>query len=158
MLNNLIRFLKDAKVVVIIGMGNELRADDAVGLYVVRRLKSFSSSRLKVFEGQMTPEVYIGQACAAYPTHVLIIDAAELGKEPGMWQILLPEKIEPGLFTTHSIPAVEVAAEINRRCGAEVVFVGIQPRSRDVSIGLSTDCQKAVEEIVEVIQQVLSQS
>lgn len=139
-------------------MGNELRADDAVGLYIVRRLKSFSSSRLKVFEGQMTPEVYIGQACSAHPTHVLIIDAAELGKKPGYWQILGSEKIEPGLFTTHSIPAVEVAAEIKRRCGAEIAFVGIEPRSRDISIGLSTDCQKAVSEIVEIIQQVLSQS
>jgi hydrogenase 3 maturation protease len=156
--NNLVRFLKNAGVVVLIGMGNDLRADDAVGLHVVRRLKSFSSSRLRVFEGQMTPEVYIGQTCAAHPTLVVIIDAAEIGEKPGMWQVLGPEKIEQGLFTTHSIPAVEVAAEIKRRCGAEVVFVGIQPRSREVSIGLSLDCQKAVVEIVEVIRQTLTLS
>lgn len=142
-------------MVVVIGMGNELRADDAVGLHVVRLLKPYTSKRLKVFEGQMTPEAYISPACAAHPTHVLIIDAAELGKKPGAWQVLQPEHVEQGLFTTHSIPAVEVAAELKRRCRSEVGFIGIQPLSRDVSLGLSKDCQKAVEEITEVIRQTL---
>ena len=146
------RFLKDATVVVVIGMGNELRADDAVGLHVVRHLKPYTHSRLKVFEGHMTPEVYIGPACASHPTHVLIIDAAELGKKPGTWQILSPDDVEQGLFTTHTIPAVEVAAEIKRRCDACVVFLGIQPKSRDISLGLSKECQDAVEEIARVIQ------
>jgi len=156
LLNKLVRFLKEATIVVIIGMGNELRADDAVGLYVVRLLKSSSNSRLKVFEGHMTPEAYIGPACATHPTHVLIIDAAELGKKPGAWQILSTDNVEQGLFTTHTIPAVEVAAEIKRRCDACVVFLGIQPKSRDISLGLSKECQEAVEEIARVIQKTVS--
>lgn len=137
-------------------MGNELRADDAVGLHIVRRLKHFMDARLKVFEGHMTPEAYIGPACASHPTHVLIVDAAELGKKPGAWQILSPDTIEQGLFTTHTIPAVEVAAEIKRRCDACVVFLGIQPKSRDISLGLRKECQQAVEEIVRVIQKTVS--
>jgi hydrogenase 3 maturation protease len=154
--NKLVRFLKDATVVVIIGMGNELRADDAVGLYVVRLLKPSSNTRLEVFEGHMTPEVYIGPACASHPSHVLIVDAAELGKKPGAWQILSADNIDQGLFTTHTIPAVEVAAEIKRRCNAYVVFLGIQPKSRDISLGLSRECQQAAEEIARVIQETVS--
>ncbi len=156
MLNKLIRFLKDATVVVIIGMGNELRADDAVGLIVVRLLKPSSTTRLRVFEGHMTPDAFIGPACAAHPTHVVIIDAAELGKNPGSWQILSLDEVEEGLFTTHAIPAVEVAAEIMRRCDAAVVFLGIQPKSRDISLGLSRECQRAAEEIAQVIQNIVS--
>ncbi|MCX6661022.1 MAG: hydrogenase 3 maturation endopeptidase HyCI [Euryarchaeota archaeon] len=156
MSNKLVRFLKDATVVVIIGMGNELRADDAVGLYVVRLLKPSSNTRLEVFEGHMTPEVYIGPACASHPSHVLIVDAAELGKKPGAWQILSADNIDQGLFTTHTIPAVEVAAEIKRRCNAYVVFLGIQPKSRDISLGLSRECQQAAEEIARVIQETVS--
>ena len=137
-------------------MGNELRADDAVGLYVVRLLKPSSNTRLEVFEGHMTPEVYIGPACASHPSHVLIVDAAELGKKPGAWQILSADNIDQGLFTTHTIPAVEVAAEIKRRCNAYVVFLGIQPKSRDMSLGLSRECQQAAEEIARVIQETVS--
>ena len=156
MLNNLAEFLQDAPLVVVIGMGNELRADDAVGLHVVRLLKPFSSHRLKVFEGQMTPEVFIGPSCAAHPSHVLIIDAAELGEKPGSWRILQTETVEQGLFTTHSIPAIEVAAEIKRRCGSSVVFIGIQPKSRDISLGLSKECAQAAAEISQIIRHLLS--
>lgn len=137
-------------------MGNELRADDAVGLHVVRLLKPFTHEKLKVFEGHMTPEAYIGPACASHPTHVLIVDAAELGQKPGAWQVLSKNNVEQGLFTTHTIPAVEIAAEIQRRCSAAVVFVGIQPKSRDISLGLSRECQKAAEEISEIIKKTMS--
>jgi hydrogenase 3 maturation protease len=156
LLNKLVSFLKDATVVVVIGMGNELRADDAVGLHVVRLLKPFIHERLKVFEGHMTPEAYIGPACALHPTHVLIVDAAELHQKPGSWQILSLNTIEQGLFTTHSIPAVEVAREIQRRCGAAVVFLGIQPKSRDISLALSTECQQAAMEIAGIIRKTVS--
>jgi len=156
LLNNLVDFLKNVTSVVVIGMGNELRADDAVGLHVVRLLKSFQNNRLTVFEGQMTPEVFIGPACATHPTHVLIIDAAELKKKPGAWQVLSMDSVEQGLFTTHSIPAIEVAAEIKRRCAASVVFVGIQPKSREISLGLSKKCRQAAEEISEIIQKAVS--
>jgi len=104
----------------------------------------------------MTPEVYIGPACASHPTHVLIVDAAELGKKPGAWKILSSDSVEQGLFTTHSIPAVEVAAEIQRRCGAIVVFLGIQPKSRDISLSLSSECQQAAEDIAEIIRKTVS--
>jgi hydrogenase 3 maturation protease len=156
LLDKLVGFLKDATVVVVIGMGNELRADDAVGLHVVRLLKPFTHEKLKVFEGHMTPEAYIGPACASHPTHVLIVDAAELGQKPGAWQVLSKNNVEQGLFTTHTIPAVEIAAEIQRRCSAAVVFVGIQPKSRDISLGLSRECQKAAEEISEIIKKTMS--
>jgi hydrogenase 3 maturation protease len=156
LLNKLVGFLKDATVVVVIGMGNELRADDAVGLHVVRLLKPFFHEKLKVFEGHMTPEAFIGPACASHPTHVLIVDAAELGQKPGAWQVLSKNNVEQGLFTTHTIPAVEIAAEIQRRCSAAVVFIGIQPKSRDISLDLSRECQKTAEEISEIIRKTMS--
>jgi hydrogenase 3 maturation protease len=155
LLNKLTSFLKDARLVAIIGMGNELRADDAVGLHVVRLLKPYSHDRLRVYEGHMTPEAFIAPACAMHPTHLLIIDAAELHSKPGTWQILSSEQIEQGLFTTHAIPAIEVAAEIQRRCGAKVAFLGIQPKSRDVSLSMSKECLRTTEEIVNIIKRIL---
>jgi hydrogenase 3 maturation protease len=156
LLNKLVSFLEKATVLVVIGMGNELRADDAVGLHVIRLLKPFRNDRFKVFEGHMTPEVYIGPACASHPTHVLIVDAAELHQTPGSWQVLLPADVEQGFFTTHTIPALEVAAEIQRRCGASVIFLGIEPKSRDISLGLSKECKQASEELARIIRETVS--
>jgi hydrogenase 3 maturation protease len=156
LLNKLEAFLRNAERVVIIGMGNELRADDAIGLLVVRLLKPYSHNRLHVFEGHMTPDVFIAPACAAHPTHLLIVDAAMLHKKPGAWQVLLSKEVEEGLFTTHAIPAIEVAAEIQRRCGAKVAFLGIQPKSRDIALSQSKECLHAAEEIVDIIRRTIS--
>ena len=156
MLNKLEVFFRDAERVVIIGMGNELRADDAIGLLVVRLLKPYSHNRLHVFEGHMTPDVFIAPSCAAYPTHLLIVDAAELHKKPGTWQVLFPNEVEEGLFTTHTIPVVEMAAEIQRRCGAKVAFLGIQPKSRDISLSQSKECLRAAEKIADIIRRIIA--
>jgi hydrogenase 3 maturation protease len=156
LLNKLEVFFRDAERVVIIGMGNELRADDAIGLLVVRLLKPYSHNRLRVFEGHMTPDVFIAPACAAQPTHLLIVDAAELHKKPGTWQVLFPNEVEEGLFTTHTIPVVEVASEIQRRCGAKVAFLGIEPKSRDISLSQSKECLRAAEEIADIIRRIIA--
>jgi Ni,Fe-hydrogenase maturation factor len=60
------------------------------------------------------------------------------------------------LFTTHAIPAIEVAAEIQRRCGAKVAFLGIQPKSRDIALSQSKECLHAAEEIVDIIRRTIS--
>jgi hydrogenase 3 maturation protease len=153
LLNKLVDFLKKATTIVVIGMGSELRGDDAVGIHLVRLLQPFTNDHFKVFEGYMTPEVYIRPACMLHPSHVLIVDAAELNQKPGEWRMLSPNDVKEGLFTTHTIPAVEVAAEITRRCDASVVFLGIQPKSRDISLSLSKECQQTAERIVEIIHQ-----
>ena len=139
-------------------MGNELRSDDAVGLEVIRRLKPFESSRLSVFEGHMTPEVFIQPTCTKNPTHLLIIDAAELHKKPGEWDVLSESAIDEGMFTTHSIPVTEVTAEIRRRCHTHVAFLGIQPKSREISFERSIECQKTVEHLANLIQQILKEA
>ena len=155
LLNKLALFLKDAKTVVVIGMGNELRADDAVGLHVIRLLKPQTTHRLQVFEGHMTPEAFLKPACDFHPTHVLIVDAAEIHTTPGRWKIISSYELEEGLFTTHAIPATEVAAEFQRRCGAKVAFLGIQPKRRDILLSLSIECQRAAQEIADSICRIL---
>jgi len=151
-------FLKDAKRVVVIGMGNELRADDAVGIRVVRLLKPCTNSRITVFEGGMTPEAFIPSTCARTPTHLLIIDAAELGEKPGTWRLLSKDELESGLFTTHMIPATEVAKEIQRRCGSNIAFIGIQPKIRDVALSLSREVEHGANEVVTAIRCIMETS
>ena len=144
-------FLNDAHRLVVIGMGNELRTDDAVGIEVARRLKQKMNARLTVFDGSMLPDVFIRPACAVRPSHLLIIDAAELHGHPGEWRLLSKEEIDTGLFTTHAIPATEIAAEIQRRCHAKAAFLGIQPKSRGVGLHLSPECTNAADEIAKTI-------
>ncbi|HVQ01310.1 MAG TPA: hydrogenase maturation protease [Candidatus Thermoplasmatota archaeon] len=152
LLSNLETFLEHATRVVVIGMGNELRGDDAVGLEVVRLLKKHQSTRLTVYEGHMTPEVFIAPACSLKPSHLLIVDAAELNRPPGNWRLLSRDEIQTSLFTTHYLPATAVADELTRRCGTRVSFIGIQPKARDITFQRSSECMKAAQDIATLLQ------
>jgi hydrogenase 3 maturation protease len=145
-------FLKDAVRVVVIGMGSELRGDDAIGLEVVRLLKKHQNSRLTVYEGHMTPEVFIAPACSLRPSHLVIIDAAELNEQPGTWRLLSREELQTGLFTTHYLPATAIADELSSRCNTNVAFLGVQPQSRGVSLSRSPVCMKAARDIAALLQ------
>lgn len=158
MLSSLETFLKDATRVVVIGMGNELRGDDAVGLEVVRILKTHQSLRLTVYEGHMTPEAFIAPACSLKPSHLLIIDAAELKQQPGTWRLLSRDEIQTGLFTTHYLPATAVADELSHRCGTKVAFLGVQPKSREITFTRSTECKKAAQGIATLLQRLIQGS
>jgi len=158
LLNNLETFLKGASRLVVIGMGNELRGDDAVGLEVVRLLKKHQSPCLTAYEGHMTPEAFITPACSLKPSHLLIIDAAELQQKPGTWRLLLRDEIQTGLFTTHYLPATAVADELHHRCDTKVAFLGVQPKSRDITLSRSTECMRAAEEIAALIRRLAEPS
>ena len=45
----------------------------------------------------------------------------------------------------------EIALQIKQRCSTKVAFIGIQPRSRDVSLSLSKECKNAAFEVVNTI-------
>ena len=75
--------------------------------------------------------------------------------KPGAWQILSSDEIKEGLFTTHTIPVIEVAAEFQRRCNAKVAFLGIQPKLREVSLSLSKECRYAAKEIADIIHRII---
>jgi len=158
LLSNLELFLKNAIRVVIIGMGNELRGDDAVGLEIVRLLKTHQTTRLTVYEGHMTPEVFIAPACLLKPSHLLIIDAAELKQEPGTWRLLSHDEIQTGLFTTHYLPATTVADELSQRCRTKVAFLGVQPKSREITFTRSTECMKAAKDIATLLRRLTEPS
>lgn len=152
MLSNLESFLKGVTRVVVIGMGNELRGDDAVGLEVVRILKPHQNHQLTVYEGHMTPEAFIAPACSLKPSHLLIVDAAELRKEPGAWRLLSRDDIQTGLFTTHYFPMTAVADEFFQRCHTKVAFLGVQPKSREIPFTRSPECRKAAQDIATLLR------
>ena len=65
----------------IIGLGNELRGDDAVGLQIARRLRQTVGNCTEVIEAEMAGVDLIELMKGARV--VILIDAARSGKKPG---------------------------------------------------------------------------
>ncbi len=92
----------------IIGVGNDLRGDDSVGLIVARRLSADErlqdSANILILEGGPAPENQTGKLRVFQPDLVLFIDAAHLDEPPGTIQLIRVESIDGMSASSHTLP------------------------------------------------------
>jgi hydrogenase 3 maturation protease len=124
--------LHKAASIVLLGVGSELRGDDAAGLLVAEKVKS-QRSKVKVLLGGTAPENLTGEIKRLKPSHLLIVDAADFKAEPGAIKLLDPREIGGFSFSTHSLPLKVMIDFILADHQCEVVIVAIQPA--DVNFG-----------------------
>ena len=125
--------LKGAKRIAVLGVGSELKGDDAAGMLVARQIKQrcrnmrVSSKDVKVFFGSTAPENITGEIRRFAPQHLLIIDATLMQEKTGVVKIFPGKEIEGISFSTHRLPIKILADYLTASIGCEVTFIGIQP-------------------------------
>ena len=137
------------KRTVILGVGNPLQGDDAIGPILVDLLHGRVYATL-INAGEV-PENYLSSICAAQPEVVLIIVAIELGGEPGCMAILDADRLRAiGNFKRN--PGLSfLAVMIQDGTGAEVLMVGVQPESTCFASELSIPVHKTMQTLEELL-------
>jgi hydrogenase 3 maturation protease len=131
----LLHRLAGAKRVAVLGIGSDLRADDAAGnIAAVRLMKALARRKkkapAKVFLGETAPENLTGEIKRYKPSHLVIVDTADLRKKPGSIFIFKPEALGEGVsFSTHKMPARILVDYLVTSLGCDVTIIGIQPGS-----------------------------
>ena len=148
-------WLKGYRKVVILGIGNPLRGDDAIGLIVAKHLKGKVPSTVNVLLCETVPESFSGEITRHKPSHVLMIDSAMLNEKPGFSRLIPPEKIVGTAISTHAMPLSVLADYLKKTADAKVVLLGIQPKNVDFSEGLTPELQQAAEQIAKTIEKAL---
>ena len=138
--------------VLILGVGNPLRADDGVGAAVVERLADLLAPGVAELRAvyQLTPELAADIARAAL---VVVVDAA-IGVAVG--EVVVREAAAgdgAGEPLSHSVDPVGLAGLSLALYGASprLVLVGIGPASLDAGEGLSPAAAAAVVRATDVI-------
>jgi hydrogenase 3 maturation protease len=137
--------------VVVVGVGNPLRGDDAAGCLVARRLQG--TPGVRVVEAEEVPESFVGDIAAAMPDVVALVDAVDLGAEPGAVAMLEREQVATYAPTTHRMPLSLVMEVVQRRTGADVFLIAVQP----LTLAFGAKVSPEVSETVEVLAAVLSE-
>jgi len=134
------RWLEGAERLAVVGLGNELRADDAVGLAVVRALDEElrglreaekekagpATFEVVTLEGGMAAENVLADLTDPRASHVLFVDAADFGGRPGSFLLLDPSSIRSATISAHRIPVPVIAGLIERTTGAGCRALAIQ--------------------------------
>lgn len=141
---------------VVVGVGNELRGDDAAGRRLAERLEG--KTRAVVFVGGDVPEDYAVRVADERPEVVLLLDAAAMDLPPGACRLLAAEEIPPVPGVTHR-PSLEMfAAFVRLDCGADTYLLAIQPNMARLGVGdsMSPEVEDSLDALKPLLIEVLS--
>lgn len=143
--------------VVVLGVGNALLGDDGVGPMVARMLGAGPCGSLVAIDAGEAPEAHLGKVREEEPDLVVIVDAVDFGGRPGEVVFLDPGEVgfSPWrLLSTHKIPLGLLARYIKEEVGAEVVVIGVQPRSIGFEERMSEEVRRAAEAVAEMLREI----
>ncbi|MCD6189096.1 MAG: hydrogenase 3 maturation endopeptidase HyCI [Thermococcus sp.] len=151
-------FFKGAKKVVVCGIGNDVRGDDAFGVYVVGMLKERVSNPKVVFLncGEM-PESYAGKIIRENPSHVVFVDAVHFEGKPGEIVLADPEGTLGEAFSTHKMPLKLLVSYLKQNVNAKFILIGAQPKQTGLFVEMSKELRESAERLVSILERILAE-
>ncbi len=147
-----------AQKFVFLGIGNELRHDDAVGLVIIEKLRlRLEDPNITLLNCADIPENFTGHVKRLAPTCVVLVDAADFGGGPGEAHVFALTDVEGSEISTHKATLAVLGAYLQSETHASVFILGIQPDNTEFGIGLTPAVHEASDQITEAISAVLNQ-
>ena len=151
--------LGQAKKIAILGVGSDLRGDDAAGVivagYFSRRDTGPKRAKYRVFIGATAPENLTGQIKKFKPTHLIVIDSAELGSSAGKARLIGAEELSGASFYTHKLPLKIMVDYLRQAIGCDSLIIGIQPKQTSFGSLPSREIKTAARQVFTAIKDVL---
>lgn len=131
----------------LVGIGNDLRGDDAFGPLLARGL---IARRLPAIDAGMAPENVTGPIRRAAPEVLLLADATHLDEPVGTVRLLRAEDLAEGGTSTHdpSLTMLLSYLEAESEHPPEVRFLAAQLGTRELGVRPSTEVVEAVETLL----------
>jgi hydrogenase 3 maturation protease len=157
---------EETRQLVVLGVGNRLRGDDAIGCILCDEIKGTDKSRIAshqlpvspdvfVLDCGNTPENYIQPVADRHPTRILVVDCCDYGAKPGEIRLFtLPdiEQLSYGLLSTHTLPLTLTIEMLSLQTQATIELLGIQPEQIEFGEDLSEPVRRALPALVEFIR------
>jgi hydrogenase 3 maturation protease len=148
--------------IAVLGVGSDLRADDAAGILIAQKLRDKCSANpgcfMASFLGYTAPENMTGEIIAFKPTHLIVIDAADFVAKPGFCKFLSIDEVGGVSFSTHQLPMKVITDYIVHSCSCDVAIIGIQPGSLEFDGQVTAGVLKSVEDVAGMLWAVTGNS
>ncbi|HZK70211.1 MAG TPA: hydrogenase 3 maturation endopeptidase HyCI [Clostridia bacterium] len=153
--------LSNTSKLAILGAGSFQKGDDASGVMITEKLKErFGNDKfdkLCIYTGECAPENYTGEIKKFNPSHVIMIDAANIREEPGSVAFIEPDAIGGVSFSTHILPLKIIIEYLIMETGCHMTVIGIQPLNIEYGGEVTLAVLEAVEDTVEVIERLIKE-
>ena len=102
------------------------------------------------------PENCTAEIRGRKPSHVIIVDAADMNAPVGTTRLIDPAQVTGAAFATHGLPLGVLAGYLASEIGCAVMLVGIQPGSLEFGESLTPEVAKAADELVDILRECLA--
>lgn len=127
------------------GIGNVLKQDDGIGVWISERIRNTDSVTALTVE--VSIENYIGKINSLRPDTLVLIDCVEMHLAPGSFRILDVSQVIDVTFNTHNISLKKISGFFRM----PVHVLGIQPEKIDFGEEISYLVRDAGSKIIELI-------
>ena len=135
------------------GIGNEIKGDDALGSLIAQKTSKLfhENENVVIFDGGTVPENYTGLIRKENPTHIILVDAVDMKKEPGYIRVVKKEEIANYNISTHAMPISFLIKYMETTVDAQIILVGIQPKSMVLAEEISKEVKESIDEVVDTL-------
>jgi hydrogenase 3 maturation protease len=144
--------------VAVLTVGSDLRGDDGAGLLVGAamdrwlRKRAGGASEWAVFNGHTAPENLTGEIKRFNPTHLVIVDAADFGAQPGDTRLIDPWQTDGPMFGTHKMPPNVLVEYLRQTVQCDIVIVAMQHGGLEFGARPSAEIRRAVRRVTAALR------
>jgi hydrogenase maturation protease len=136
------------KNILFAGVGNVLRSDDGVGVFIVSGIEN--RDHISTLLVEVNIENYINKINSISPDILIIADCLDFNREPGYADIIPVGLTNEFTISSHNISLKRVAEFLKM----EVYVLGVQPADLRVGEHLTPVVKESAEKIIEIIRKV----
>ncbi|MBN2380065.1 hydrogenase maturation protease [candidate division WOR-3 bacterium] len=143
----------------IIGVGNRMRGDDAVGPIAIDKLKEVQDwpEEWVLVDAGEVPENALGLVDKEKPDRVLLIDACDWGAEPGEIRFFSAQELEKlpiRMLSTHGLPlAFWVKMTLVDHPELKIELLGVQAQSLEFNTALTPRVAAVLERVEGLVRE-----
>jgi hydrogenase maturation protease len=137
--------LQKDKMKLFVGIGNLLKMDDGIGVYISKRIKSGNNVSSLTVEASI--ENYIGKINSLNPDILILIDCVDMKRVAGTFKLMRLDKIKDLTFNTHNISLRRLSEFFDM----PVYILGIQPEKIDFGENISYIVKEVAYKIIKLI-------
>jgi hydrogenase 3 maturation protease len=131
--------------VVLVGIGNPLRGDDAFGPRLIERLTG--KVRAVCIDAGTAPESYTGKIVKEKPDTIVLVDVVHLNQSPGDYALLGKAEIIKSGFTTHDMSPSLFIEYLESQTQADIYLLGVQPQTLAMGAEMSEPVKRALDKL-----------
>ena len=139
--------IADNKTILFVGIGNVLKTDDGVGVYVTNRIKQHRYFKTLTVETGI--ENHVGKINTIKPDLLILVDCADIRKPPGGYSLLQINELIDHTTNTHNISLKNISLLFQ----ADTWMLGIQPKDLQFGEQISPIVKASANKLIKQLNQ-----